>query len=323
MKKTIAFILVLLMLFALCACGEKETSGPIRKLSFYKTNEIEVRVGETTKDSYSNYVTVSTKSGKDFSPDDVLLISDNPDVAQISLSKTSLSKLYYVITGVGGGETVVYASSADGSVVSEKIKVTVPKPIEAENIDISLEKTELAVGESISPKLTILPENTDDKTVSWISSDETVATVNEKGDIVARGGGTATLTASSSNGVSSSVDVTVDGSKYLMRLVVTHPRDDDNNIGEEWSYDVKINGEQTTSTIVLSPKEKLNCSAKFTEADKNPDVGEASTSYTVKEEDLLNGFTISMDLYVKENGGQNSGKSAHFIVTYTFSPIGE
>ena len=309
MKKTIAFILVLLMLFALCACGEKETSGPIRKLSFYKTNEIEVRVGETTKDSYSNYVTVSTKSGKDFSPDDVLLISDNPDVA--------------VITGVGGGETVVYASSADGSVVSEKIKVTVPKPIEAENIDISLEKTELAVGESISPKLTILPENTDDKTVSWISSDETVATVNEKGDIVARGGGTATLTASSSNGVSSSVDVTVDGSKYLMRLVVTHPRDDDNNIGEEWSYDVKINGEQTTSTIVLSPKEKLNCSAKFTEADKNPDVGEASTSYTVKEEDLLNGFTISMDLYVKENGGQNSGKSAHFIVTYTFSPIGE
>lgn len=322
MKKTIAILLVFSMLLALCACGE-ETSGPIRKLSFYKTSGIEVRVGETTKDGYSNYVTVSTKSGQDFSADDVLLISDNPDVAQISLSKISFSKLYYVITGVGGGETEVYVSSADGSVVSEKIKVTVPQPIEAESIGISLEKTELAVGESISPEITILPENTDDKTISWVSSDETVATVNEKGAIVAHSGGTATLTASSSNGVSSSVDVTVDGSKYLMRLVVTHPRDDDNNIGEEWSYDIKINGERATSTIVLSPKEKLNCSAKFTEADKNPDIGEASTSYTVKEEDLLNGFTITMDLYVKENGGQNSGKAAHFIVTYTFSPIGE
>ena len=158
MKKTIAILLVFSMLLALCACGE-ETSGPIRKLSFYKTSGIEVRVGETTKDGYSNYVTVSTKSGQDFSADDVLLISDNPDVAQISLSKISFSKLYYVITGVGGGETEVYVSSADGSVVSEKIKVTVPQPIEAESIGISLEKTELAVGESISPEITILPEN--------------------------------------------------------------------------------------------------------------------------------------------------------------------
>jgi hypothetical protein len=48
-------------------------------------------------------------------------------------------------------------------------------------------------------------------------------------------------------------------------------------------------------------------------------VGEASSAYTVTEEDLQNGFDIVMDLYVTENGGRNSGKSAHFVVTYSFS----
>lgn len=320
MKKTIAFLLVFSMLFALCACGE-ETSGPIRKLSFYKTNDITVRVGETTKDSYSNYVSVSMKSGKELSLDDVLFVSDNPDVAIISLSKESSSKLYYVITGVGGGETTVYASSADGSVVSEKIKVTVPQPIEAEKIELTLEKAELAVWENVAPTVKILPENTDDKTVLWASSDETVATVSEEGIITALGGGTTTITASTKNGITSSVDISVDGSKYLMKVVVTHPRDDDNNIGEEWSYRYEVNGERPASNIAVSVGEKLNFYAKFTEEDKNPDVGEAQTAYVVKEDDITNGFTITMDLYVKENGGQNSGKAAHFIVTYTFTPI--
>lgn len=60
--------------------------------------------------------------------------------------------------------------------------------------------------------------------------------------------------------------------------------------------------------------------AKFTEADDNPDVGEVSKQYTVTREDISNGFTVTMDLYVTENGGRNSGKSAHFIVSFKFTP---
>ena len=66
--------------------------------------------------------------------------------------------------------------------------------------------------------------------------------------------------------------------------------------------------------------EELNFWARFSEDDKNPDVGEASTLYVVKEEDLVSGFTTTMDLYVKENGGQNGGKAAHFIATFNFAP---
>ena len=105
-----------------------------------------------------------------------------------------------------------------------------------------------------------------------------------------------------------------------MSLSVKHPRDDDINIGDEWSYTTEINGERAGRELVISIGEILTFYAKFTESDDNPDVGEATKKYTVTEDDLLNGFTVSMDLYVTENGGRNSGKSAHFTVTYTFSP---
>jgi len=58
--------------------------------------------------------------------------------------------------------------------------------------------------------------------------------------------------------------------------------------------------------------------SKYSEEDDKPDVGNASSNYTVTEDDIENGFEIALDLYVSENAGKNSGKKAHFIVTYSF-----
>ena len=300
----------------------KEEIGNVKSLSFNNSDEITIKVGETLNDKYRYYLRFSANRRKTVSPDDIEFVSENPEIATIRLTEASSSRLYYEITGISAGETFVYARSIDGSVSTEKIKVIVPKPIEVESLEISVGKAEIAIGEKLSPSIVILPENAEDKNITLISSDESVATINEKNEIVACGGGTTTITASSANGVTSSVDISVDGSKYLMRVKVSHPRDDDNNIGDEWSYNIEINGERPTSTMALSPNETINFWAKFTEEDNNPDVGEASKSYTIKEEDLVNGFTITMDLYVKENGGKNSGKAAHFIVTFEFSPVG-
>lgn len=299
----------------------EEEVGNVKTLSFNDTTDVTVRVGETVEDGYSHYVKYTANRRKTVSTEDVEFVSENPEIATINLTKDSYSRLYYEITGISAGETYVYARSTDGSVVSEKVKVSVPVPILVESIELTAENTELAVGQTISPTVIILPENADDKTIIWKSSDESVATVNEDGSIIALGGGTTIVSASSLNGVSSSVEITVDENKHLMKVRVTHPRDDDNNIGDDWSYNVEINGERPTSTVVLSPNEKMTCWARFSEEDNNPDVGEASKTYTVTEEDLLNGFTLSMDLYVKENGGKNSGKAAHFVVTFEFTPI--
>ena len=101
-------------------------------------------------------------------------------------------------------------------------------------------KSELIIGETTSAKATIFPENADDRTLTWTSSDEAVATVDEKGNIVATGGGTATITVTASNGVSASFDTVVDGAKTLMKLTIGHPREDDVNIGDESLVTVKV-----------------------------------------------------------------------------------
>lgn len=200
--------------------------------------------------------------------------------------------------------------------------MTVPEPIKVESIEISgIDKTDLAVKETLKTKVTISPSDAEDKTITWASSDESVATVDEKGVVTAVGGGEATITASSSNGVESSFDVYVDGDKTLMNVKARSSREDDVNIGDEWSRDFLINDEDFYGTYGVSEGETLKLSAKITESDDNPDIGSGSVSHTVTEDDIAEGFEESFDVYVTENGGRNSGQSAHFVVTFEFTPV--
>ena len=56
---------------------------------------------------------------------------------------------------------------------------------------------------------TVLPENTTDKTVTWISSDEKIAKVDSRGNIIAMNPGKCLITAKTSNGKKASVELTV------------------------------------------------------------------------------------------------------------------
>ena len=298
---------------------DTEESINITALSFSDTSDVTVKIGQKSK---TGTVKVTLKSSLYYSSDDVHFVSENPEIATISFVKhTSGKTVYYEIEGVSPGETYVFATSKDGSITTtEKIKVIVPQPIEVDSITLSTTTVDLAMGETLQLVATVTPENADNMQLTWISEDESIITVDQNGNLIAVGGGSATITVTSSNGVSANADITVDSSRRLMSLSVKHPRDDDINIGDEWSYTTEINGERAGRELVISIGEILTFYAKFTESDDNPDVGEATKKYTVTEDDLLNGFTVSMDLYVTENGGRNSGKSAHFTVTYTFSP---
>jgi uncharacterized protein YjdB len=59
----------------------------------------------------------------------------------------------------------------------------------------------MVVGDAYQLTVNYNPTNTtDDKTVVWSSSDESVVTVSENGEITAVGVGTATITATTSSG---------------------------------------------------------------------------------------------------------------------------
>lgn len=297
--------------------GNSDEKINISEVHFSDTSDVSVKVGEKTK---SGIVHITLKNSFIYSSDDVRFISENTDIAVITFLSASYGKtVYYEIEGISPGETYVYAASKDGSIVSERIKVVVPVPIEVESVSIDLSKNTLALDETIQATPIISPANADRQEITWSSSNDKVVSVNDKGIITGISEGNATITATATNGVLSTTEISVDGTKRLMNIRVTHSRVDDNNIGDDWSYITEINGERIGREIIVSVGDKLTCYAKFTESDDNPDMGEASKTYTVTKDDIQNGFTITMDLYVKENGGRNSGKSAHFTVTYTFS----
>ena len=91
----------------------------------------------------------------------------------------------------------------DYNVTIENGKIIVSKEepeeiIEAESVTIT-GSNEL-IGRSIQLTSTILPENTTDKTVTWKSSNEEIATVSSNGLVSGKGNGTVTITATTSNG---------------------------------------------------------------------------------------------------------------------------
>ncbi len=285
-------------------------------------NDITLKVGQTkNNDSFK----VELKLFGSHSDEDILYISENPEIATVKYYKDKYSKYEkcYEVSALSPGETYIYFQTKDGVVVSDKIKVIVPTPILVEGITITGQKNNLVLDETISLSASIIPADADDQSLTWSSNDENIATVDNNGAVTAKGTGVAIITATSTNGITASYDINVDGSKRIMNVRVSHHRTDDNSIGDEWDYETTINNEpiRFSKQYTISVGDKITCAAVFTEYDDKPDVGKASKTYKVTEQDFQNGFQVTMDLSVKENGGKNSGKKAQFVVTFDFSII--
>lgn len=91
------------------------------------------------------------------------------------------------VTGIKAGSATITATAADGG-IEGTTKITVIQ--KAESVTLSGEKTTLWVGESTSFTAQVLPDDTTDKSVTWKTSDETVATVDENGVVTALKAGT-------------------------------------------------------------------------------------------------------------------------------------
>ena len=83
-----------------------------------------------------------------------------------------------------------------------KAPVIIPVKVVRNINNITLDKSEayLIVDEQISLKATVLPENATNKSVTWKSSNETVATVDANGTVTAVGVGEAIITATTTDG---------------------------------------------------------------------------------------------------------------------------
>ncbi len=96
------------------------------------------------------------------------------------------------VTAKAVGTTTITATTEDGGFTAT-CKVTVKIPV----TKVTLNKTKLTLGakEKFTLKATIAPKNATNKTVKWISSKKSVATVSSKGVVTAKKTGKVTITA--------------------------------------------------------------------------------------------------------------------------------
>lgn len=158
--------------------------APIKGISLDKA---ELTLYKNPTDTKTNTATLSVTLDPADTTDNtaVTWISSNPKVAAVENG---------VVTAVGVGEAEITAQVGTHKAIC---KVTVPR-VALEYVTVTPKKAELQKGESIQASVFWGPtDTTDDTTIFWKSSDENIATVDEKGLITAgQTGGTATITVS-------------------------------------------------------------------------------------------------------------------------------
>lgn len=104
-------------------------------------------------------------------------------------------------TAGGGGSVTITATAKDGSGVKGTFDITVTADaVAVTGVKLDASTAALKVGETKQLTATVEPANATDQTVTWSTSDQTVATVSTAGLVTAVKAGSATITVTTTDG---------------------------------------------------------------------------------------------------------------------------
>lgn len=151
---------------------------------------------------------IATVLPSEFTDKSLTWTSSNTSVAGVDSNGT--------VRAVSSGTATITARTLDGSSLSASCKVSVYCLVGS----VSLDKTKLKLYEGRSSTLTatILPADATDKRVTWTSIDESVATVDQNGQVTAAGCGATTIIVKTVDGgymASCSVEVIAKPSQWI------------------------------------------------------------------------------------------------------------
>lgn len=160
------------------------------------------------------------------------------------------------ITGKAAGTAIITVTSADGGKTSTCTVVVEAIAVEA----VTLDKTEaaLGIGETVNLIPTIAPANASDKRVTWSSTNEDVASVDDHGVVTGRTVGTATISAQSIDGGKvASCTVTVEDNIAVAGITLS-----------ETEIDINLGG---TSQLIatITPENATNKSVTWSSTDES------------------------------------------------------
>jgi uncharacterized protein YjdB len=229
-------------------------------INLSKTN-VNLTIGGTTKVEASVVPSNATYQS-------VMWSSSNPNIASVNNG---------LIEGKSAGTTEVTVTTVHKN-ISKKIKVTVSN-VEAQSISLNKKTLDLIVGSKDSLTVTFTPNNTSNKTITWTSSNTGVATVKD-GLVVAKGVGTATITAKSSNGKTATCTVNVKADNVPVQSVSLNINAINTTVDDEIHLIATINPSNATNKKVTWESSNTSVATVSDGVVKTKGVGTATITVT-------------------------------------------
>lgn len=157
------------------------------------------------------------------------------------------------VTAVKAGSATITVTTTDGSKTATCSVTVTAKTIEVNDVGLDKSEMEMVAGDSYQFTVTLKPDNASDKTLSWSSSDENVATVDNSGKVTAISEGKVTITVKTSNPAqSASCDITVKAASIPVTGV---------NI-DSWIINIGVN-ETAVIAYTIQPEDATNKEVTF------------------------------------------------------------
>lgn len=243
-KRLVALVLCIVMMFSLVSVqafadtgsdGSVSVTTTAKKVEVGKTFDVTIKVTPNGVAAGAVNFTVALSAGLEYVSHQILVstsdyMMSNYDVAtgvfgcavttngksvafnvlkltlkakDTNVGENSISLTNVTISNVAGDANLNYATTVAPVTVTTSVPV-----VAVTSVSVSSKTLNLEVGQTRTLTATVTPGNATDKTVTWTSSNDKVATVVD-GTVAAVGEGTATITATAANGKKDTCKVTV------------------------------------------------------------------------------------------------------------------
>ena len=170
----------------------KSTSVSVTSVTLSQSS-ISMKEGNTYQLSASVYPTNATNKNVNWS-------SNNTSVAMVNNG---------LVSAKSAGTATITCKAKDGSGKQATCNISVKENVKPTSITLSASKASLTEGETLQLTATVSPSDAVDKTVTWMSDNTTVATVDNTGLVTAKSAGTANIIATTSNNLAAVCAITV------------------------------------------------------------------------------------------------------------------
>lgn len=216
--------------------------------------------------------------------------SDNTSVATVSDAGQ--------VTAVKAGDAKITVTTKDGAKTATCAVTVKAKIVSVQGVSIEPTSVEMLLGEKKTLVAKVTPENASNPSVTWSSSDASIATVSQNGEVEALKTGTVSITVKTADGgFEASCSVKIDASQYNITF--------ETNGGSAVASQVINKGDKVTKPA--DPTKEAGLDAGLYEGEVDPDNGSVAFGGWFTDPECTQAYdfntvpTADLTLYAKWN----------------------